>query len=114
MNLPVIKGNKKEKKHYTEEGFLESLSGIAKATLDSAKNDLLIDGTSEAWDELLIPDSNGKKKTEQHGAHGSHGGDLSAGHELDLSHLSEKAQEITEMGREYMAEVVKAGERGQA
>jgi hypothetical protein len=110
MNLLKIRSNKKERKQYSEEGLIESLEGIATATIDSVKNDLVNDGSHEAWNELLLADAKGNESD----GHKPKGGDLEAGHELDLSGVKEKAHEVTEAGRQFISEVVHAGEHADA
>lgn len=108
MNIPLPKSIKKEKKHFTNEGVLESLTGIATQTIDSVKKDVVDDGAHEAWNKLLLAD-----KKDQEASHGNRGGDMSAGHEIDLSGASEKVHTVTEAGHEFVREITHAGERAQ-
>jgi hypothetical protein len=116
MNLLKIKGSKKKEKHYTNEGILESLEGIAGETFNQVKQNVDA-GAHEAWDEMLSAKVKSGNEHHSKPSHG-HGGDLSAGHELDLSSLGEKthelkerAHEVTDAGHEYMREIIHAGER---
>jgi len=109
MNLLKLKGSKKERKQYSEEGFLESLGSIATETVNQVK-DNIDDGSHDAWNQLLLAEND--KKASEH--HNPHGGDLNPGEEFDLSGVKEAAHEVTEMGRAMMSEIVHAGERAES
>jgi hypothetical protein len=114
MNLPKIRSSKKKEKHYTNEGILESLGGIATGIKDSAVDELGKASVNDAWDMLLGGDS-AEPSHDSHGSHStSHGGDLSEGTDLNLAEIGEKAHEITEMGREFASNIIHAGERADA
>lgn len=102
MNLPKIKSNKKERKQYVDQNPFELIAGGIKTTV---VDDLGKASVNDAWDQLLLNED----KNEQHKQHNPQGGDLSAGEQLDLAEIREKAHEITEQGREFVAEIVHAG-----
>lgn len=118
MNLLKLKSDKKKEKHYTNDGVLESFEGIIKTT-GTQVVDNVVAGTHDAWDEFLVPGA--KSSNEHHAPSNNHHGDLSAGHELDLSSIDkkshdmhEKSLELTEAGEEYMREIKHSGERSEA
>lgn len=100
MNLPKLKSGKKEPKQYISENPLEALMGVGGDVVKSIKQDVGHDLVYDAWDQFL-------------GRGNSHnsGGEMLAGQEIDLEGLKEKAKEITEDARDYVREVVHAGEK---
>lgn len=96
MQLLKSKSVKKELKQFISENPFESIGGIGKGVIGALKEDLVKKGVYEAKDEIA-----GLKET--------HGGDLSQGNELDLSEIKHAVHEITEMGHEYVREIVHAG-----
>lgn len=112
---------KKRTKTYSSKNPLEALGGIVGELKDTVVDDLgkgvvtgmkqsAVDtlakgGVNEAWDELLS-----SEKNQDNNSHG----DLSEGAELDLNALQEKSVEVTEMGRQYVSEVIHAGKRASA
>lgn len=103
MQLLKAKSSKKEQKKIVADNPFESISSIGAGMFDSFKDDLVKKGAFEARDEIT-----GK---ESHDSGSKHGGELSAGQELDLSGAKEHVAEITEMGREFVSEIVHAGQR---
>lgn len=102
MQLPKIKSGKKEKKQYVNQNPIESLISIGTGVKDSVVEDLGKAGVYEAWDELLNTELKPHKDTH---------GDLSEGHEIDLSETKEKSHEITEIRHEFASEIIHAGKR---
>jgi hypothetical protein len=100
MQLLKFGSTKKAPKKYTNQNFLESLASIGGGTFDSVKKDLIKPIGSDVAEQI----SGAPKKQE-----GSRGGDLSAGHELDLEQIKHGAEQITEMGREFAQEIIHAG-----
>jgi hypothetical protein len=103
MQLPKLKTGSKKPKQYVNQNPIEAIVSIGSGIKDSVVDDLARGGVSEAWDELLL-------KGEAKSAESAHG-DLSEGHEIDLSEVKEKTHEITEMGHEFASEIIHAGKR---
>lgn len=111
MNLLKLRGSKKERKQYVDQNPFEIIADGLKSTV---VDDLGKASINDAWDQLLLNDSDDSHNdSESHHAPANHG-DLEEGTEFNLSDLKEKAHEITEMGREYVSEIIHAGERANA
>lgn len=102
MNIPKLKSGKKEPKQYISENPLEALAAIGGDVVKSIKQDVGKDSVYDAWDQFLgVP---GAQRSEN-------GGEMAAGQEIDLETLKGKVVEVTEDARDYVREVVHAGEK---
>ncbi|EKD86992.1 MAG: hypothetical protein ACD_37C00084G0002 [uncultured bacterium] len=100
----LVTGNKKPKQ-YINQNPVEALRGIGSEVKDSVLDELGKTSVMNAWDQLLGIDSNDSKQS------GSHGGDLSAGQELDLTNVKKEVHKLTEQGEEFVREIVHAGKK---
>lgn len=100
MNDLKLKSAKKERKNFVNQNPFESLIEIGQGVKKSLVDDLTKDGIYEAEGQILKPTELHQRK---------HGGDLSAGQEIDFStHVEAKTETVTAMGREFAAEIVHA------
>ena len=98
------KQTKKQPKQYIDQNPIEALRSIPAAFKKSAKNDLLEGSVHDAWEQIVNPQSISEPKS----------GELTAGEELNFENLEKRTVQISEAGRYYVQEIVKAGERGDA
>lgn len=108
MQLQKLISGKKKPKQYVNESPIEALRGIGSGVVSTVADELGKKAVSEAWDEILGSDGEKSKKSQEHG------GELSAGEELDLAKVKKEVHEITEQGQEFVREIVNAGKNAAA
>ncbi len=95
------KANKKQSKQYVDQNPVESFRGVGSSFIKSLKNDVMEGSVHDAWDQMVsAPGATEANKS----------GDLSAGEELSLEKLEKQVVQITDQGREYVKEVIRASE----
>lgn len=104
MQLPKLKGGKKEPKQYIDQTPFESLMDIVTQTKKSAVNELGKKIITDSWNQMV-----GAKREKQDQTR--NGGDLSAGQELDLLSIKREVRKVTEQGEDYVREIVHAGKK---
>lgn len=104
MQLPKLKGGKKEPKQYIDQTPFESLMDIVTQTKNSAVDELGKKIITDTWNQMV-----GANKEEQN--QNGNAGDLSAGQELDLISIKKEVHKITEQGEDYVREIVHAGKK---
>ena len=103
--LKTLGGSKKtnvKPKQHTNEGFIESLTGIGSSTLDSFKNDFIRPGATDVKIQIAGGEVHPNNSSNE-------SGDLSEGAELDLSQVKQEVRKITEQGQDYVREIIHAG-----
>lgn len=108
--LKTLGGSKKtnvKPKQHTNEGFIESLTGIGNSAFDSMRNDLLKSVANDARIQIAGGEVHPKNSSNE-------SGDLSAGQELDLAQVKREVHEITEQGQDYVREIIHAGKNAGA
>lgn len=94
-------------KQHTNEGFIESLTGIGGTAFDSFKNDLVKPGATDIKTQIAGGELHPKNPSQERG-------DLSAGQELDLAQIKKETLRITEQGQNYVREIIHAGKNAGA
>ena len=106
MQFGKLKSDKKTSKNFVDQNPIEAMRSIRDEVKASIADDLGKATVNDAWDQLLGVSVDRKQ------AH--NGGDLTPGQELTLSKVSERAHELTEMGHEFVREIVHSGENASA
>ena len=93
---------KKQPKQYVDQNPVEIIKGFGGAFSKSLRNDFLEGSVHDAWDQMVSSPKARESQT---------GGELSAGEELSLEKLEKQVVQITDQGREYVKEVIRASEK---
>lgn len=104
MQLPKLKGGKKEPKQYINDNVFEALAGVGGDVLKSIKRDVGHDSVYDAWDQFLGKNPARESTPNQ--------GEMMAGEEIDIESLKKRERQVrVEPGNNYHREIVEAGKR---